>query len=48
MGQCHHYTIGKVGDDVSGGIYVKKGTPPPKRIILVFDDVKEVGSEKRS
>ncbi|MFA5340160.1 MAG: hypothetical protein WC332_00140 [Clostridia bacterium] len=26
----HHYVFGKVGDDISGGFYIKAGTEIPK------------------
>jgi hypothetical protein len=32
--RCYHYTIGKPGDAISGGLYIKIGTPIPEEIIF--------------
>jgi len=31
-----HYTIGKVGDEVSGGLYLKAGMPMPDKVVITF------------
>ena len=35
----HHYTFGKVGDDISGGFYIKTGTEVPDFIELCATEI---------
>jgi len=42
---CDRFTIGKPKDDISGGIFVKKGTKIPNNILLVFPVDEEEGVE---
>lgn len=35
----HHFTIGKLGDKFSGGIYIRRGEEIPTEIILEFPEV---------
>jgi hypothetical protein len=44
---CHHFTIGKPGDVISGGLYIKIGTPIPEeiRIIMPYVAIKEEEKE---
>ena len=30
----YHFTIGKPGEEISGGIYIKLNTPLPKQLII--------------
>ena len=34
MGNCLHYTIGKPGDDFSGGLYIRKEKEGPQTFLL--------------
>jgi hypothetical protein len=34
VNEHHHFTIGKVGDEISGGFYIKNGIPIPESITL--------------
>jgi hypothetical protein len=36
IGKCKHFTIGKVGDVISGGIYIMVPTGVPDEISIVF------------
>jgi hypothetical protein len=37
--QLRRYTFGKVGDAVSGGVYVDRATPLPSPLVITFPDV---------
>lgn len=41
IGKCHHFTIGEVGDVISGGIYIMLPAEIPEKITLVFRKKKE-------
>ena len=41
MGKCKHFTIGKLGDEISGGIYIKKGIEAPDKIVVIFKEAEE-------
>ncbi len=37
----HHFTIGKLGEEISGGFYIKKGISIPDTLIINVPEVKE-------
>lgn len=45
-GMCKRYTVGKLGDDISGAVYIKCSMKKvPKTITLIFSDVTEEGED---
>jgi len=42
MGKNKHFTIGKLGDKISGGLYIQKGTEVPDEIVISFKKKAEV------
>ena len=36
MGKSRHFTVGKLGDKISGGFYIQLGTEVPKEITITF------------
>jgi hypothetical protein len=48
MGNNRHYTFGEHISNFKGGIYVKKGVPVPKRVVLVFADGEEAANDNPS
>jgi hypothetical protein len=41
QGTCDRYTIGALGDDISGALYVKKSSVLPKEIKILFKEGSE-------
>ncbi len=43
-----HFTFGKAGNSIGGGLYIPKGTPVPDKLIIYFatDPVETVLEEK--
>ena len=37
----YHFTIGKLGEEISGGFYIKKGISIPELLIINVPEVKE-------
>lgn len=37
----YHFTIGKLGEEISGGFYIKKGISIPDTLIINVPEVKE-------
>lgn len=37
----HHFVFGKLGSPISGGFYVKEGTPIPDMLSISVPDLKE-------
>ena len=33
-GVCKYFTLGTIESDISGGLYIKKDVPIPKRIVI--------------
>lgn len=46
--QLRRYTFGKVGDAVSGGVYVDKAIPLPDTLTIRFVEVEEVKCQRSS
>ena len=42
IGKSKHFTIGKLGDEISGGLYIRKGIEVPDDIIISFKKEEEV------
>jgi hypothetical protein len=36
MGKCRHYTIGSVGDVISGGLYILTTEETPDKLSITF------------
>jgi len=40
MGNNRHYIIGKSGDKITGGIYIRKDIEAPEELVLTFKEKK--------
>ena len=42
----HHFVFGQIGDEISGGFYIRKGTEIPESLVLKIPNMEGVNNEQ--